>query len=180
MSTGLRRNIELKARLRDPTAARAIAEQLTGDAGRLEIQTDTYFRCRHGRLKLREIEGRAAQLIWYQRDDLAEAKASDYRLTELDAAPEAAESVRQSLSAALDVRGQVKKRRQIYLFQNVRIHLDEVEGLGNYLEFEAMIVAAADEPRSRQLLEELARRFDLQPSDLLCDSYGDQIDFASP
>jgi predicted adenylyl cyclase CyaB len=177
---GLRRNIELKARLRDPVAASAIAEQLSGGPGRQETQTDTYFHCHHGRLKLREIEGHTAQLIWYQRDDLADAKSSDYRLTEIDAATDAAASLLQSLTAALGVRGVVKKRRQIYLHQNVRIHLDVVEGRGTFLEFEAVVSAADDELRSRQLLDELARRFDLGPSDWLGGSYGDQAELTSP
>jgi adenylate cyclase class 2 len=164
-----RRNIELKARLRDPTTAQATAERLTGGPGECQIQTDTYFHCRAGRLKIRQIEGRPGQLIWYARADRPEARASDYRLIELADA----EAVIAALQAALDVRGLVRKRRLIYLYRNVRIHLDEVAGAGDFLEFEAVISSPAEELAAPSLLAELAQRFGLRPNDFLTGSYGD-------
>lgn len=48
----MRRNVEVKARLRDRAAARSAAER-RGGPGRALAQTDTFFRVPRGRLKLR-------------------------------------------------------------------------------------------------------------------------------
>jgi predicted adenylyl cyclase CyaB len=167
----LRRNIELKARLRDPAGAREVAESLADQPLELQTQCDTYFKCTSGRLKVREIEGRGAQLIWYERADRAEAKGSDYRLVDVADS----EGLVAALAAAMGVRSVVSKRRRIYMHRNVRIHLDEVDGAGSFLEFEAVLSDSADETASRQLLDELARRFNLTPDDLLRGSYGDML-----
>ena len=177
-SDSLRRNIELKARLRDPATARAMAERLTGSPRCEEIQIDTYFHCSHGRLKLREITGQGAQLVWYDRADSSAAKPSDYRLTPLGNDPATAAALRESLAAALGVRGVVRKIRHIYLYANVRIHLDEVAALGHFLEFEAVLDTMSpdlegDERRSRQRLAELSESFNLEPNDFLAGSYGE-------
>jgi predicted adenylyl cyclase CyaB len=167
----LRRNIELKARLRESAGARAVAESLADRPVELQMQCDTYFNCPHGRLKLREIEGQSAQLIWYDRADRAEAKESDYRLVDVADS----KGLLAALTAALGVRSVVRKRRRIYWHRNVRIHLDDVDGTGSFLEFEAVLSDPADEPASRQLVDELARQFDLKSDDLLRGSYGDML-----
>jgi len=172
----LRRNIELKARLRDPVAARSAAEGLANRPVELQTQCDTYFHCASGRLKVREIEGRPAQLIWYQRADQTEAKRSDYRLVELSDGP----GLIAALAAAMGIRAVVRKRRRIYLHRNVRIHLDEVDGAGSFLEFEAVLSDPPDESESRRLLDALAGRFNLTPDDLLRGSYGDMLAAPSP
>jgi adenylate cyclase class 2 len=167
----LRRTIELKARLREPAGARAVAESLADRRVELQTQCDTYFHCPLGRLKLREIEGRGAQLIWYDRADQSEAKGSDYRLVDVSDS----QGLLAALTAALGIRSVVRKRRLIYWHQNVRIHLDEVDGAGSFLEFEAVLSDPADEPALRQLVDELARRFELKSDDLLRGSYGDML-----
>jgi predicted adenylyl cyclase CyaB len=167
----LRRNIELKARLRDPVGAREAAESLADRPAELQSQCDTYFNCASGRLKVREIEGRMAQLIWYERPDRAEAKESDYRLVELADGP----GLIAALTAAMGILAVVRKRRRVYLHRNVRIHLDDVDGAGSFLEFEAVLSDSADESGSRQLLDVLAGRFNLTPDDLLRGSYGDML-----
>ena len=175
----LRRNIELKARLRNPAAAREVAESLADRPMELQSQCDTYFHCRHGRLKLREIDGQAPQLIWYERSDDAAARASDYRIVEIGGASGHCQAgkpdLRAALAAALGIRAVVRKRRRIYWHRNVRIHLDEVDGAGSFLEFEAVLSDPADETVSRRLVDALAIRFELRPEDLLRGSYGDML-----
>jgi predicted adenylyl cyclase CyaB len=167
----LSRNIELKARLTDPGAARRVAERLCVGEAEVQRQTDTYFDCARGRLKLREIEGVGAQLIWYERPDQAEPKGSDYLLTPI---PEPG-VLRQALASALGIRGVVRKTRRIYLLQNVRIHLDEVDGLGSFLEFEAVLDSQTDDAAGRRQVEELRRQFGIAAGDLLTGSYGDML-----
>jgi len=165
------RNIELKARLRDPAAARASAQSVgTGYLG-IERQTDTYFHVPHGRLKLREIAGGAAVLIFYRRPDDTAAKAGDYRLVPVSAPAE----MKQALSAALGIRAVVEKRREIFLADNVRIHLDEVAGLGSFLEFEAVLSSNVDDAAGHAQLDRLSRHFGLLPADLLQSSYGELV-----
>lgn len=163
------RNIELKARLRDPATARLAAQAIATGAAGVEVQTDTYFHVPHGRLKLREIAGRPAVLIAYRRPDDAAAKASDYRLVPMDDA----EALKLALAAALGIRAVVQKRREIFLVDNVRIHLDEVAGLGSFLEFEAVLSPECDDAAGHAQLERLSRHFGLAPADLVEGSYGE-------
>jgi adenylate cyclase class 2 len=166
-----RRNLEVKARHADLAAARAAAERLGARAAAVEVQTDTYFRVPHGRLKLRAIEGQPAVLIWYDRPDNTGTRGSDYYLVPV---PDAA-ALKAALTAALGVRGEVRKRRAIYLWHNVRIHLDEVAGLGNFVEFEAVLAAAEDEVTAASRLDELGRALAILPGDHLAPSYADLL-----
>ena len=165
------RNIELKARLRDPAAARAVALRLAPPSPEVELQIDTYFVVPHGRLKLREIEGRTARLIRYARDDAAVARASDYRLVDVVDAP----GLKEALSSALGIRAVVKKRREIRLVDDVRIHLDEVDGLGSFLELETVLNARHDDDDGHRRVARLVREFGIVDADLESRSYGDLI-----
>jgi len=164
-------NIEIKARLKDPEAARQIAEALATNRLGVQAQVDTYFPCSHGRLKLRQIDGLSAELVWCARPDRQGPKASDYRLVPVSNP----ETLKAALVAALGVQCIVEKRREIFLYQNVRIHLDEVAGLGSFLEFEAVLGPGVDETAGRAQLEELIRRFAIGQADLLPGSYGDMV-----
>lgn len=163
------RNVELKARLADPGAARRTAEAIATRRLGAQEQVDTYFHCANGRLKLRQIDGLRAQLVWYARPDEHGPKASRYVLAPVSNP----ETLKAALGAALGVRGVVRKRREVFLWHNVRIHLDEVEGLGSFLEFEAVLGPDADETAGRAQVEELLEKFSVTPADLLPASYAD-------
>src|SRR5947209_4741783 len=113
------RNIELKARCGDlekaETAARGAGAIYIADF----MQVDNYFTVPSGRLKLREIDGKSAELIWYQREDRAGLRDSNYFIAPV---PDPA-AIKTLLAAALGIRGQVKKRRRLLMFHNIRIHL---------------------------------------------------------
>lgn len=166
------RNIEIKARLADLASARRVADRIATDRLGVQEQVDTYFHCRQGRLKLREIEGLPAQLIGYARPDRLGPKASDYVLAPV---PDP-ETLKQALTATLGVRGVVRKRREIYLYHNVRIHLDEVAGRGAFLEFEAVLSPEMDDGAGQIQVEELLQTFAVGPADLLAGSYGDAFE----
>lgn len=129
------RNIEIKARIDRVEAvlprARALAE---GEPQALE-QDDTFFAVPHGRLKLREFGDGNAELIHYQRADTVEAKASDYVRT---AVPDAT-ALREALTRACGRLGRVRKRRLLLLIGTTRIHLDRVDGLGDFIEIEVVL-----------------------------------------
>ena len=134
-------NVEIKARDADPaaTAARCVALGAS-DEGML-AQRDTYFAARAGRLKLREIEGETAELIAYRRPDATEPEASSYIRTPVPAP----DDLRASLDAALGTTVVVVKRRRLFIWEHVRIHLDEVDGLGTFLELEALVGAGRND-----------------------------------
>ena len=165
------RNIELKARLADYAAARKVAETVATRRLGAQHQIDTYFHCRQGRLKLRQIDRLRAELVWYARPDERGPKASDYQVAPL----QHPETLKAILTAALGVRAVVEKRREIFLYHSVRIHLDDVVGLGHFIEFEAVLGGEADERASRAMLDSLTRHFAISPADLLAHSYVDMV-----
>ncbi|MEE8103913.1 MAG: class IV adenylate cyclase [Planctomycetota bacterium] len=129
-----RRNLEIKLRCEDLVAARARAMVFGArDAGVL-LQRDTFFGAPRGRLKLREMPEKS-ELIFYERPDIAGTRLSRFRLVPV---PDAT-ALREALAASMGIRGEVKKRRELLLWKNVRIHLDEVEDLGRFVEFEAVL-----------------------------------------
>lgn len=165
------RNIELKIRLPNLDAARTVAQAIATERLGRQHQVDTYFRPHRGRLKLRQIDGRTAQLVWYARPDQPGPKPSDYLLVPV---PDP-ETLKAALEAALGIECVVEKRREIYLYENVRIHLDEVRGLGTFLEFEAVVGPDVDDAAAYRQLEDLSKRFSLSSGDLLPGSYADML-----
>jgi predicted adenylyl cyclase CyaB len=165
------RNIELKARLADLDAAREVARSIATNELGIQEQTDTYFRCPKGRLKLRQIEHALPQLVWYARPDEEGPAASDYRLVPVTNP----ETLKAALDSAYGIWCVVRKRREIYLYHNVRIHLDEVEGLGTFLEFEAVLSRDVDDERGQSQVADLRERFSISDTDLLAVSYSDLL-----
>lgn len=164
-------NLEIKARCHDLTTARDDARRLCGSVGRLELQTDTYFHAPQGRLKLREIDGQPAVLIAYQRPNERAVRTSAYHLVPVvDAA-----SLKSALEAVLGIRGVVRKRRHIFLWHNVRIHLDDVDQLGTFIELEAVLSEEEDVKTSQDRLQYLTDQLNIRPDDVLAPSYADLL-----
>jgi len=164
------RNIELKAR--DPDPARSLEVSLAfgaTDEGYLQ-QLDTYFRVTHGRLKLREQDD-AAELIHYERADEATERVSSYRIIPVDD-PDGLKDV---LTEALGILVAVEKSRHLLLWRNVRIHLDEVPGLGSFIELEAVAEADSDLSAEYQHVAELRARLGITDERMLALGYSDQL-----
>jgi adenylate cyclase, class 2 len=135
------------------------------------IQRDTYFEVPRGRLKLREEPDAAAHLIAYERPELPGQRESRYRLIEVREPAE----LRAVLAAVLGITVVVSKARRLFLFHGVRIHLDRVEGLGDFVEFEG-VAADGDDPLDfAESLADLRRSFGILDEDLLCESYSDLL-----
>ncbi len=165
------RNIELKARVRDPRRALRVARQVATRHVGIQHQIDTYFVCARGRLKLRQIDNSRAELVAYERTNDLEPKPCDYHLVPVTAT----EELKAALTASLGIRSVVVKQRDIFLYHNVRIHLDEVEGLGSFLEFEAVLDDEHGEAEGRQMVEKLSELFGLRDEDILPGSYGEMV-----
>jgi homotetrameric cytidine deaminase len=169
-----RRNVEIKARDADPatTLERALALGAADDG--VLTQRDTYFGGVRGRLKLREQTPGGAQLIAYARPDSEQARTSAYRLADVSDPG----ALREALDAALGTRVVVDKRRHLLLWEGVRIHLDEVAGLGAFVELEGVAPPESDLTREHELVARL--RDVLGISDPIPVSYSDMIEPDTP
>jgi predicted adenylyl cyclase CyaB len=167
-SSGPRVNLEIKARCDDPEAARARASRIATQRVGLDRQVDTYFRTRSGRLKLRESSLSGGQLVPYLRPDQPGPKRADYRVVPVEDAP----SLKALLSEILGVHRVVEKQREIFLYENVRIHLDRVKGLGGFLELEAVFDGSdAGLAEQRRKLDFLMKELGVREEDLVPASY---------
>lgn len=161
-----RRNVELKAHDDDPEATLAAAlRHGAADQGVLR-QKDTYFAAREGRLKLRE-EDDGATLIAYAREDEAVARTSAYHL--IDVPDPAALAV--ALDASLGTVVVVEKFRRLLLWEDVRIHLDAVEGLGPWVELEAVAPASSDLAEEHRKVAELRAVLEIEDEDVVATGY---------
>jgi predicted adenylyl cyclase CyaB len=167
----LRRNIELKAHYADLDHGRAVARNLGATSQGILKQTDTYFKVASGRLKLREIEAAGNELIWYHRSNAAAARSSDYTLYPI---PDPA-TFKAMMAGALGVLCVVRKRRDLYLWKNVRIHLDEVDDLGSFIEFEAVLSGSETERDAYDRLVLLKDQFQITDADRIDSSYSDLL-----
>lgn len=146
-------NIEYKAELRDIDLARSICRALKAAPIITMEQVDTYYRIPSGRLKKRECAGEPTEYIFYDRPDRTRPKLSHFVIyTE----PQALERFGTS---PLPVWVTVRKRRELYMHRQVRIHLDTVEGLGQFLEFEAMVSVGFNIAKCHEAVEHLKRAF---------------------
>jgi len=135
-------NLELKARDADPEATAERCRAVGAEEQGVLEQRDTYFPGRLGRLKLREESGAGAELIAYRRPDSTTAQESSFtRAPATDPV-----LLREALDAALGETVVVAKRRRLFLWEHVRIHLDDVEGLGTFIELEAMVGPGLNTP----------------------------------
>jgi predicted adenylyl cyclase CyaB len=165
------RNIEIKARVANIDAvmprARALAQH---DAERIE-QDDIFFRVPHGRLKLRQFADGSAELIHYERADTADAKLSDYRrLPVADAA-----ALREALERALGLLGRVRKQRWLLLAGQTRIHLDRVDGLGEFIELEVVLRDDQNEADGVRIADQLMHELGLAQAERIAGAYLDLL-----
>lgn len=165
-----RKNLELKARIARIEEAEERARRLGATEGGLLRQVDTYFDAPSGRLKLREINGNEAQLIGYDRPEQDAQRYSQFRVVAVtDAA-----GMKALLTEAMGLRGTVSKHRRLYHWNDCRIHLDEVEGLGSFVEFE--VLSQGNTCSDWDRMETLMLQFGLRDQDAIRASYSDLLD----
>ena len=162
-------NLEIKAKYSSLSQARRISRTLGARFGGTLKQTDTYFKVKRGRLKLREINEKELELIYYRRENARGSRYSDYTVLQLQK-KEAAKRVLESLFETMVV---VKKRRDLFLYKNSRIHIDSVAGLGGFVEFEVLLVQG--KRQAQQLMSFLQSKFGIDSSSLIAGSYSDML-----
>lgn len=164
-------NIEIKARLRNRGAVEKKARSLSDGPAVILEQEDIFFPCLRGRLKLRIEDGKTGQLIYYVRPDKEGPKASHYHVTHVSDP----EGLRASLSLALGIKSRVRKERTLYLKGRTRIHLDRVEGLGDFMELEVVLKEGEYPESGKTEAEYLMKELDILKEDLVEGAYADLL-----
>lgn len=163
--------IEIKARCSEQEKIRDILKGEGADFKGLDIQTDTYFRVPHGRLKLREgnIEN---NLIHYDRPDQEGPKQSNVLLYRSNPGS----NLKGILMKALGVLVVVEKKREIYFIDNIKFHIDTVARLGEFIEIEAIDEdGSIGKERLQEQCEHYLERFGVKDEDLVDRSYSDLV-----
>ena len=163
------KNLELKTYYQNLNKAKRICIDQGAKYAGILLQTDTFFNLDKGRLKLRNINNKQFELIYYNRTNSKTEKISEYEIIRMqDEMP-----VKKILKEYLGIRGIVKKKRELYLYENVRIHLDTVRQLGRFLEFEIVCINARDLKKAPEKMKKLKKIFGISAKELISDSYID-------
>jgi predicted adenylyl cyclase CyaB len=166
------RNIEIKARAHQFDQLLASSAALASEPPMIYRQQDFFYDVPNGRLKLRQFDDNTpAELIFYQRDDRDGPKVSYYSRSPVTN-PEATHAL---LAQALNTRGIVNKERHVYIVGRTRIHLDRVDGLGDFIELEVLLAQDDDEAGGEKEAEELFARLGVASSDLVPVAYVDLL-----
>lgn len=165
-------NVEIKARIVDVPRTHALVAALSDGPPQTLRQRDTFFRCPHGRLKLRETGEGHAELIFYTRPDAAAARQSDYEI----AAVAEPELMRAMLARALGVTQTVVKTRVLSLVGQTRVHLDSVDGLGEFLELEVVLRPGQAVAEGQAIAADLMARLGIPAAALCSTAYADMLD----
>ncbi len=166
-----RRNIELKAHDPDPARSLEVCRTLGAEDHGEILQRDTYFRVASGGLKLRDERPGRSHLIQFQRANEPQQRESRYRIIEVDDGA----ILSAALADAIGIHVVVTKHRRLFLWREVRIHLDRVEHLGEFIELEAVAPSDSDLAHEHDLIVELRRAFGITDERLLAVGYADQL-----
>jgi predicted adenylyl cyclase CyaB len=163
------RNVEIKARVADLASVEALARRIATEGPTEISQDDTFFRCANGRLKLRELSPVEGQLIYYSRPDVTGPKVSDYWISETGSPA----AMRETLARALGIAGRVRKLRRLYLADRTRIHLDEVEGVGSFVELEVVLAEGESAAQGVETARRVMKQLGVEESQLVEGAYVD-------
>ena len=167
----MRKNLEIKVRIKDAPGIRRLAKEFCKGKKHgifAQEQEDIYYKAGKGRLKLRIIDGKTGNLILYNRGNTQRKRVSEYII----ANTETPEAMKEILSALYEKLVTVKKRREVFIIDNIRIHLDSVTGLGKFLEFEVIFTSLF---RAAKDLEKLIEHFGLDEKQFIKVSYSDLL-----
>jgi predicted adenylyl cyclase CyaB len=165
------RNVEIKARVRDLAALRKRVVEVSASGPELLVQRDTFYTVLQGRLKLREFGDGTAELIYYERPDKAGPKTSKYTRAQISDAA----STHEALGQVLETKAVVAKQREVFLAGTTRIHLDEVDGLGTFVELEAVLTEDETDSDGERMASVLMEQLGVRQEDLIEQAYVDLL-----
>ena len=165
-------NIEIKAYAQNFDEIRHRAEALSDMPVEVIPQEDIFFNTPQGRLKLRILSTNKGQLIYYTRPDQEGPKRSDYHISHTtDPA-----NLKHVLELAYGIRGVVRKTRYLYQVGQTRVHLDDVEGLGQFMELEVVMREGQSDAQGQAIAEGLMASLGVERNDLLEGAYMDLLE----
>lgn len=167
----MKKNFEIKVKLKDPNKTLNLVRSICRDKKVIkqkQLQEDIYYRINKGRLKLRIIDGKTGNLIHYFRSNERGKRVSKYTISETNTPTE----LNKILSSLYGVLIKVKKSREITIIDNVRIHIDKVSGLGNYLEIEVIFDSIM---KARIIMADLIKQLELDEKNFIKVSYSDLL-----
>ncbi|XP_018563752.1 uncharacterized protein LOC108905400 [Anoplophora glabripennis] len=167
------RNIEIKAYARNLQLLIKNVRFISKSDGQIIKQHDTFFKVPQGRLKLRKFEEGNAELIYYERPDTEGPKLSSFEKTNIS--KENVDSLCSVLAKALGTTVIVKKVRQLFLVDQTRIHVDSVEGLGDFLEFEVVLRPDQSPEDGEKIAFDLMKQLEVKEEDLISTAYADLL-----
>lgn len=164
-------NLEIKAKFELWDNRHGLADSIHARYVWTRIQVDTYFNVEKGKLKLRQVEGFGAELIAYHRPELKSARLSDYLIYRSIHG----ETLKDVLASVLQKDVVIQKKRELYLWNNIRIHFDQVDALGRFVEFEAVIDHLNPVKISEERLDTLCSHFEITSHQLISCGYYELI-----
>ena len=165
------RNVEIKARLENIQRQRALVAKLAHDPPLILHQRDVFFRCTTGRLKLRVLAEDEGELIAYSRPDQAGPKTSEYFISHT----EDPKGLLIALKKSLGVLVEVVKYREVFFVGRTRVHLDQVESLGEFLELEVVLAETDAMEDGIAEANELMNRLEISQESLVENAYADLL-----
>ncbi|RCN30721.1 putative adenylyl cyclase CyaB [Ancylostoma caninum] len=170
------RNVEIKAKVRDRQEIVRLAKEVTGEEPTLLKQHDIFYRSPQGRLKMRTVEENGVvrtELIWYNRPDVAGPKLCEYN--KFDVPSDILSAFKETLRCSMGIKGEVKKTRTLFIFERTRIHIDSVEGLGDFMELEVCLHEDESISDGQRVADEIRQKLGVLTEDLLEGAYMDML-----
>ena len=164
-------NIEIKARVAKLAALERRVAPICDGPPEILVQEDVFFAAPSGRLKLRIISAERGELILYHRSDITGPKTSHYTI----APTSEPNALRAILTQVLPLLAVVKKRRSVYLVGQTRVHLDQVEDLGDFVELEVVLRAGQSEADGITVARGLMAQLEIDESQLVDRAYVDLL-----
>lgn len=168
----MNRNIEIKARISDFEALMDRVVRIADSGPTIIDQEDTFFKSRKGRLKLRKFSEAEGELIYYDRPDAVTPTECNYILVPISTP----DDIGRALSESLGIRGVVRKRRTLYLAGQTRIHVDDVEGLGRFVELEVVLREGQSPGDGERIAHDLMERLQIAEEKLVERAYIDLLE----
>ncbi len=165
------KNIEIKAQIKNLTKLLTLAKKIS-DSGEIIInQKDIFYNAPKGRLKLRIFSPQKGELIYYERNNMKGPKESNYFITTINNPS----TLNDTLSLALGVKGVVQKQRRLFLIGQTRLHIDDVEKLGQYMELEVVLQEDQTNEEGEYIAKDLIKKLQISDKDLIDKAYIDLI-----
>ncbi len=164
-------NIEIKAKARNFERQKQLAQSISDVSATILVQEDTFYNTSRGRLKLRVLSSGQGELIYYERVDALGPKKSNYLIFKTTDP----HTLHQVLLAAHGIRGVVRKKRILFISGQIRIHVDEVEDLGQFLELEVVMKPGQNEDEGTQMAVHCMQQLEIMETDLIQGAYLDLL-----